>query len=142
MFSVVFSGYLSKDATFATYGESSVLNFTVAVHFPTGKKDNEGNEIKETVFLNCSRWTRNGQQEKMLQYLRKGQRVIVTGNQMNVRENTTPEKTFYNIHIMVQNIELIGTVARQEQELEHNSEEQQAQERNPYIPSLDDDLPY
>ncbi|MFJ1367005.1 single-stranded DNA-binding protein [Capnocytophaga canimorsus] len=113
MFLIMFSGYLTKDATFGTYGENSVLNFTVAVHFENSKKE----EQRETVFYNCSRWYKHGDFGKLLSYMKKGQRVLVVGNRMNTVQNEKDGITYHNTQINVQSIELIGNNSNsQEQE--------------------------
>ena len=119
MFSIIFSGYLTKDATVRTNGETSVLNFTVAVNFPSGKKDAQGEDIKETVFLSCSKWSKGFQQSNLANYLKRGQRVIIVGNQMKISENDFEGKTYHNINIFVQSIELIGGSSSTHQE-EHD----------------------
>ena len=81
MFSAIFSGYLTKDASFGTYGNNSVLNFTVTVHYPTNKKDEQGQPIRETVFLNCSRWYK-GNEFSNLQLPKKRAKSFNYGKQI------------------------------------------------------------
>lgn len=143
MFSVVFSGYLTKDASFGTYGDNSVLNFTVAVHYPTNKKTEQGQPIRETEFFNCSRWYKGNDFSNLLNYLKKGQRVLIVGNKMQTLENEKDGTKYFNIHINVQSIELIGSGgATRQEEPERGAEIPTPNVQRSNVPDLEDDLPF
>lgn len=143
MFSAVFSGYLTKDASFGTYGDNSVLNFIVAVHYPTNKKTEQGQPIRETEFLNCSRWYKGNDFSNLLNYLKKGQRVLIVGNKMQTFENEKDGTKYFNIHINVQSIELIGAGgAIRQEEPERGAEIPTPNVQRSNVPDLEDNLPF
>ena len=67
-------GTLGKDCTVNTVGGKNVINFSVA---HTEKyKDNQGNQVEKTTWVDCAYWT---DRTTVAQYLTKGKQVYVEG---------------------------------------------------------------
>jgi len=71
----IFSGNLTRDAEVKDQGQSTTMNFSIAV--TTGYGDNKG-----TMFIGCSAYNK----EKLAPYMKKGMRVTVSG-ELSEREN-------------------------------------------------------
>lgn len=71
----VFSGNLCKDAEVKDNGQSTTMNFSLAVQTGFG-------ENKATMFIGCSAFNK----EKLAPYMKKGMRVTVSG-ELSEREN-------------------------------------------------------
>ncbi len=106
MFHTVFTGHLTDDARFNTFEDKGVINFTIAVNFPTGKKDEQGNYIEEAQFFQCSRWLRDSKTPKVLDYLKKGKKVIVEANKIAVKTTEVEGKIYNNLVVNVERLEL------------------------------------
>lgn len=106
MFTGILSGHLTTDANFKTFGERGVVNFTVAVNFRTGKKDENGNFIDEVEFYQCAKWFGSVEEPAILQHLKKGKKVIVEFSKIQATFSKKEEKEYVNLHATVNNIEL------------------------------------
>lgn len=71
------SGNLGRDARIGQAGNSAVANFSVAVKSGWGDKE-------QTVWVDCALFGRQAE-SKLVDYLKKGQNVIVSG-EMGTRE--------------------------------------------------------
>ncbi len=103
LFHAVFNGNLTADATFKKFSEEKgVINFTVAHNFPTSKKDEEGKTIYEAQFYNCSRWVNSGEPTALLEQLKKGAKITVEVQKIEI--STSEDKKYTNINFIVSNI--------------------------------------
>ena len=109
MFTINFIGHLTKDATVKQFENSSVLNFTVAVNFPTQAKDEKGNTIYDTTYLPCSKWNLQGDVNKVAERLEKGTRIAVQGYKLEVTTNLNQNtgKEYTNLNVVVQAFEVL-----------------------------------
>lgn len=69
MIHLTLSGRLGRDAELKETGNGKVINFSVATDVGYGDR-------KETIWVDCAKW---GDKVGILDYLKKGQQVIVTG---------------------------------------------------------------
>lgn len=109
MFLQVFTGNLVSDATFRNVSEErSVINFTVAVNFSTGKKDESGNYIDEVNYFRCAKWVKGKETPKLMEYLKKGKKVLVHSDQLELKSSVKEEtqETFTTIQVNVSHLEL------------------------------------
>lgn len=106
LFYAVFDGNLTADATFKQISdEKGVINFTLAHNFPTNKKDDEGKTIYEPQFYACTKWMNTGSEPTgLLENLKKGSRVTVEVQKIDISTTTQEEKKYTNINFIVSNI--------------------------------------
>lgn len=122
MLNLVFTGYVSREATTHSFSESSnVVNFNVAVNYPTGQKNEDGTEVKEVQFFQCQKWGTKAEHLKIAEYLKKGQQVLITANKVVLDTKTENGTLYNNVIIRVTNIELLSK-AKEEQVSESISE--------------------
>ena len=96
--SITITGNLTKDAESAeTNGGKELTRFSVACN--TGYGDN-----KVTTFFNCTVWRNLG---GLMQYMRKGQSVAVTG-ELTLREYSTDNGKRTSLDIRVDRVTLNG----------------------------------
>ena len=69
MYKTILTGNLGADATLGQHEGKQVINFNVAVQL--GKE--------KTQWLDCSFWRRPEQSTAIIDYLKKGQKVMVEG---------------------------------------------------------------
>lgn len=118
MYRQIFTGNLVETATFQNIDEQkSVVNFTVAVNFSTD----------DVVFFPCSKWIKGKEQPKWLEYLTKGQKVLIESNYFKISTSEKDGKTYQNYKVFVDKLELIGGKKENHQNQEEHSS---------------DDLPY
>lgn len=99
----IITGNLGADVEVKTHNQKQVLNFSVAV---TKKyRDNATNqEVTETIWVRCSWWAKS---EKIAQYLKKGQQVLVEGEaKVSAYLNGTEAKG--SLECFVHRLELMG----------------------------------
>lgn len=106
MFNLVFAGHLTADATFKKFEDKAVVNFNVAVNFPTGKKDSNGNYIDEVEFFQCSKWFKSTEEPKVLEHLKKGKKVIVEARRIQASIYEKEGQSKVNLSVIVDNLEL------------------------------------
>lgn len=106
MFTSVFSGHLTADANFKAFEDKGVINFTVAVNFRTGKKDENGNFVEEAEFFQCSKWVGSAEQPAILEHLKKGKKVIVECKRIMATTFSKDGKDYVNMNAIVDNLEL------------------------------------
>ncbi|WP_424653125.1 single-stranded DNA-binding protein [Capnocytophaga sputigena] len=109
MFLITFIGRVTKDATAKQFEKSNVLNFTVAVNFPTQGKDENGNTIYDTIYLPCSKWNLQGDLNKVCERLKKGARIAVQGSKLEVttHQDQNTGKEYTNLNVVVQSFEVL-----------------------------------
>lgn len=82
LFNCVFTGNLTADAEFKQLdGEKSPINFSVAINF----KENE------TSFFNVVYWTKTQEPTKLLEFLKKGQKVAIVSEYIKEEKYTTKD---------------------------------------------------
>lgn len=110
MFLITFIGHVTKDATAKQFEKSNVLNFTVAVNFPTQGKDEKGNTIYDTIYLPCSKWNLQGDLNKVCERLKKGARIAVQGSKMEIttHQDQNTGKEYTNLNVIVQSFEVLN----------------------------------
>lgn len=111
MLNLVFTGYVSREATTHSFDGSNVVNFNVAVNYPTGRKNEDGTEIKEVQFFQCQKWGTKNEHLKIAEYLKKGQQVLITANKLTLETKTENGTQYNNIIVRVTNVELLGKSA-------------------------------
>ncbi|AVM51533.1 single-stranded DNA-binding protein [Capnocytophaga sp. oral taxon 878] len=109
MFSITFIGRVTKDATAKQFEKSNVLNFTVAVNFPTQGKDENGDTIYDTIYLPCSKWNLQGDLNKVCERLKKGARIAVQGSKLEVtvQQDQNTGREYTNLNVVVQSFEVL-----------------------------------
>lgn len=109
MFTINFIGRVTKDATVKQFENSSVLNFTVAINFPTQAKDEKGDTIYDTTYLPCSKWNLQGDLNKVCERLKKGARIAVQGSKLEVttHQDQNTGKEYTNLNVIVQAFEVL-----------------------------------
>ena len=123
MLNLVFTGYVSREATTHSFSESSnVVNFNVAVNYPTGRKDESGKEIKEVQFFQCQKWGSKPEHLKVADYLKIGQQVLVTASKLILETKTENGTLYNNVIIRVTNVELLSKAKEDKAEEEQVSE--------------------
>lgn len=123
MLNLVFTGYVSREATTHSFSESSnVVNFNVAVNYPTGRKNEDGTEIKEVQFFQCQKWGTNAEHLKIAEYLKKGQKVLITANKVVLDTKMENGTLYNNVIIRVTNVELLSKAKEDKAEEEQVSE--------------------
>jgi single-strand DNA-binding protein len=117
----IITGNLGKDAEVRDAGGTPVAGFSVATKAGYGQKE-------QTIWVDCSLWGKRAE-SGLIQYLKKGQQVCVSG-ELGTREYN--DKTY--ITLKVAEIDLIGgkqTERRQESAGGGNSSD-----------DLGDDIPF
>ena len=84
---ITIAGNIGKDAEIRTAGQNKVTGWTVAVD--DGYGDN-----KRTLWFDCNWW--GGRGEKVSQYIRKGEKITVSG-EMSTREHEG--KTYLTVNV-------------------------------------------
>ena len=84
---ITIAGNIGKDAEIRTAGQNKVTGWTVAVD--DGYGDN-----KRTIWFDCNWW--GGRGEKVAQYIRKGEKITVSG-EMSTREHEG--KTYLTVNV-------------------------------------------
>ncbi|MNG98104.1 Single-stranded DNA-binding protein ssb [compost metagenome] len=119
------SGNIGRDAEVRNAGGTSVAGFSLAVKSGYGDK-------AQTVWVDCSIWGKQAE-SGLVQYLQKGQFVVVTG-ELGTREH---EGKMY-ITLRVSNVTLGGkqdaqkTAQGQQQQQGYQQQPQQRQQQNGY----------
>lgn len=125
-----FTGNLGKDCRIGSAGGSAVCNFSVAVKSGFGQNE-------QTIWADCALWGKQAE-SKLIDYLKKGQQVAVTG-ELGARENDG--KTY--ITCRVSSVSLIG--GRSENDSQQPPQQQAPRQQTPQqqqAPSFDDDIPF
>lgn len=126
-------GNIGNDAKINEVNGRQSINFSVAHNRKF--KNQEGVEVEQVTWVNCSFWKNAGQSTEVAKYLISGTRVFVEG---------IPDiKTFKNregivkasLNLSVTNVELLGGKAESNQAEQNRMEE-------PEMPSQSDDTPY
>lgn len=119
MYTQIFTGNLTDVATFQKFDEQkSVVNFTVAVNFLTGKKDENGNYKSEVTYFPCSKWIKGNEKPKWFEYLLKGQKVLIESNYFKVSTSEKDGHTYQNFKVYVERLEILGGKKESNQEPE------------------------
>ena len=136
------SGNIGRDAEVRNAGGTSVAGFSLAVKSGYGDK-------AQTVWVDCSLWGKQAE-SGLVQYLKKGQFVVVTG-ELGTREHEG--KTY--VTLRVNNVTLGGK--QDSQKSVQGKQQQQRQQQNgyaqasggmqrpqqqPQAPAFDDDIPW
>lgn len=122
---LVVSGNIGRDAEVRNAGGTSVAGFSLAVKSGYGDK-------AQTVWVDCSLWGKQAE-SGLVQYLKKGQFVVVTG-ELGTREHEG--KTY--ITLRVNNVTLGGkqdaqkSAQGQQQQQGYQQQPQQRQQQNSY----------
>lgn len=99
-------GHLGRDATLNVVSGRSVIGFTVA--HTERYKDQQGNQVDKTVWLDCSYWT---EKTGIQPYLKKGTQVYLEGIP-DSRAYTNKEGALAStLTVRVLSIQLIGSKA-------------------------------
>lgn len=128
------SGNLGRDARIGQAGNSAVANFSVAVKSGWGDKE-------QTVWVDCALFGRQAE-SKLVDYLKKGQNVIVSG-EMGTREYEG--KTYITLRV---NTITLGGSRNDSQGGGQQQRQQAAAAGNPYqapvdnLAGMDDDIPF
>lgn len=137
------SGNIGRDAEVRNAGGTSVAGFSLAVKSGYGDK-------AQTVWVDCSIWGKQAE-SGLVQYLKKGQFVVVTG-ELGTREHEG--KTY--VTLRVNNVTLGGKQDAQKTAQGHQQPQQRPQQngyaqasggmhrkqQQPEAPAFDDDIPW
>ena len=128
-------GHLGQDAEVKNFGGRPVINFSVP---HTKRYTKEGQPVKETIWIQCSKWTDN---TKIAQYMRKGQLVCVIGEPSLRLYKNRENQTVAQMQMNVTHIELLGSQKRDEPTTATSAVEQNNSAHN-QPQSFNDDLPF
>lgn len=112
MITSILNGVLGKDAEVKKTTNSNVINFSVAVTKGYGDK-------KKTLWVECSKF---GDNTKIAEYLKKGTKVILTGEPDIRTYELSNGKSGSSFTLLVSTIELIGD-KKEEQPAEIKTDE-------------------
>ena len=97
-------GHLGKDCTTNVVNGKNVINFSVA--HSEKYKDNAGNPVERTTWVDCAYWT---ERTAVAPYLKKGQLVYAEGSP-EVRSYTKNDGTTgTSLTLRVLNVQLLGS---------------------------------
>ena len=101
MFSQILSGNLVSDATYnKSESEKSAINFTVAINFNTDHV-----EYKDFVY-----WIKTTEEPKILEYLKKGSKVVVKSDFFKTSSYTDKENVLrYRTQYYVADLDFVST---------------------------------
>jgi single-strand DNA-binding protein len=116
------SGNIGRDAETRQAGESTVASFSLAMKSGYGDK-------AQTIWLDCSLWGKQAE-SGLVQYLKKGQFVVVTG-EMGTREHEG--KTY--ITLRVNGVTLGGKQDAPQQAQQPTSAQHRQQQQAPQQPA-------
>jgi single-strand DNA-binding protein len=105
-------GNIGRDASINETNGRKAINFAVAHN--NDYKDSQGNEIKNTIWVNCTMWRKPGDSLKIKDYLTAGTQVFVEG-EPSVRTYKNKD----GIHVAtldcnVRKVELLGGSKKQD----------------------------
>ena len=143
----IFNGTLGQDAEVKTLESgSSLISFSVAV---TEKwKDKTSGEWKEkTKWVRCTKWVTSGGSTKIVEYLKKGQTVIVRGVPESKAWVDKEGVAKSNLEVKVDDLTLTGGKRTETQESSSGAPEssyvqQPAQQADPFSGDTNDNLPF
>jgi single-strand DNA-binding protein len=130
----IVTGHLGKDAEMRHHNGTSIINFSVAQ--TDTWKDRNGEKASKTTWFECAIWRKDGQSTAIIDYLKKGQMVLIEGRVE--AHSWVDEKTVTSRHtlkIEVRNIELLGSVKPRSEESQQDSSFQSSGHN-------DNDLPF
>lgn len=133
--SVSLFGRITKDPELRTAGESSVVNFTLAVN----RKRSKGEEHPVADFIQCSAWNRLA--EVIEKYVSKGDRIGVRGElqQRKYTDKDGNQRVVYDVH--VSDLELAESRSGGNTPVDENTPAVNASMPNSLDDYDDDDLP-
>lgn len=76
-FKLFVEGNLGRDAELKEVNGQVVISFSIAIN--QDYKDAAGNKVNKTTWINCQKWQEKGRSTGIVQYLKKGSKVIVEG---------------------------------------------------------------
>lgn len=128
-------GHLGQDAELRNFNGQNVINFSV----PHSKKyEKAGQQMQETIWIQCSRWTES---TGILPYLKKGQLVCVIGEPSVRTYKNSQGVVCAQMQMKVSHIELLG--GRKEDPSAAASTAVAQPAAAPELPSeIADDLPF
>ena len=145
-----FSGNLGRDVKTNDVNGTAVANFVVAVKSGFGDKE-------QTLWLDCALWGKRAE-GGLVQYLNKGQQVVVSGELGSREYQGTDGTTKTALTCRVNDINLVGgkpDAAPQQQQYQQTAQQQQAPQQQQYQQQapqqqqqgqqnggVDDDIPF
>lgn len=124
-------GNLGADAELKNFNGRDCVSFRVAHTHKFTKAD--GTLVETTTWVSC---LLNGRAEKLLPYLRKGQKVYVDGDaELRVYSSAKTHQMEAGISISVRNVELCGSNAQSSQQAaEQQPDSEQTQTNTEDVP--------
>lgn len=77
MYKLIVAGNIGKDAELREVNGQNVISFSVAIN--QDYTNSEGVKVSKTTWINCAKWQDKNQRTGIVQYLKKGSKVIVDG---------------------------------------------------------------
>lgn len=131
-------GNLGADAKMVEVNGRTVINFSIAEN--SKKVDSDGVITEKTTWIGCSLWRDMSKSKKLMQYLKKGKQVMVSGI-MDLRPyNDKNGVAQVNVNLKVD--QLLPLSAKDESE---EQEEDNTKQRVPAMAGSDlpeDDIPF
>jgi single-strand DNA-binding protein len=106
MLKLILNGLLGQDAEVKQVGTKKAINFSVAVS--QDYKDADGKKVERTEWVRAVIWKAENQSDKIAEYLKKGQRVIIEGTPSTEAYKGKDGELHANLHINVKDIELLN----------------------------------
>jgi single-strand DNA-binding protein len=104
------TGNLGADAVVRHWNGKKAISFSIA--YNEKYKDNKGTPHERTTWINCTLWREN---EKIADYLKKGQLVYVEGvPQVGTYVSKTTGEVVPDLKLKVGQLELLGGAAQSE----------------------------
>lgn len=102
----IISGNIGQDATIKDFEGQSAINFSVAVSEKW--KNKQGEKQERTTWIACVMW-KPSEKTSIAQYLKKGTKVLVTGESGAEAYNDKEGKAIAKLTLKVSNVEFIGS---------------------------------
>jgi single-strand DNA-binding protein len=112
-------GNIGKDAELRHHNGYSIINFSLAQ--TDNWKDSNGEKKSRTTWYDCALWRKENQGTGIIDYLKKGQMVLIEGRvdaRSWIDENSVTAR--HALKFEVKNIELVGSAKPKQEESQSN----------------------
>lgn len=102
---VMLIGNLTKDPESRQAGENQVASFSIAVNRKW--KGGDGTAKEEVSYFDCEGWRKTG--ELVMQYLKKGRRVLVSGRLQQDRWQSAEGQNRSRVKIIAESVQFLDS---------------------------------
>lgn len=113
MLQLTVAGNIGKDAELKEINGQLCISFSVAIN--DNYTNAQGDKVEKTTWIQCSQWKPKGSKTGIVQWLKKGSKVIVQGKPAinTYRDNLNNFKAA--LQVRVETIELLSSTAEKPQ---------------------------